>query len=327
MKETDRKNNRLILLMLLLPVFAVLISAGCQKKDVDMYKFVATSVTESDVTTENSVSSSESTKAPAASKASAAQTEAAETTAATTGESKNDTGKTVNKAAAKTPSKAPTKAPTKAPAKTTKSAKTAKATPKPKKAVKNKISGSVTKKSTKKTTKKVKKATPTPKPKYTQYLFVGDSRTVGLDEAVSGISSVAKVGAKITYLKSVLANVTKTRGKNVIFNFGVNDLDKYEKYAAVYKSLPKEFIQNNNVIIMSVNPTDGDKYKSWNKDIDKFNKYIKSHLPSGVKYLDTNSTLKKTGFSTRDGCHYKATTYKKIAQLVFNFCGDKNRKP
>ena len=316
--------------MLLLPVFAVLISAGCQKKDVDMYKFVATSVTESDVTTESSESSSESTKAPAASKASAAKTEAAETTAATS-ESKNDTGKTVNKAAAKTPSKAPTKAPTKAPAKTTKSAKTAKATLKPKKAVKNKISGSVTKKSTKKatkkTTKKVKKATPTPKPKYTQYLFVGDSRTVGLDEAVSGISSVAKVGAKITYLKSVLANVTKTRGKNVIFNFGVNDLDKYEKYAAVYKSLPKEFIQNNNVIIMSVNPTDGDKYKSWNKDIDKFNKYIKSHLPSGVKYLDTNSTLKKTGFSTRDGCHYKATTYKKIAQLVFNFCGDKNRKP
>ena len=310
--------------MLLLPVFAVLISAGCQKKDKNIHKFIVTSVTESVVTTESFVSSFESTKALVATKASAVsestsisvtQTEAAETTAATTGESKNDTGKLVEK---DTP---------KATSKVTQAANTFMATSKPKETSQNEISLSVTKKSTKKNGKKTKKATPTPKPKYTEYLFVGDSRTVGLGKTVSGVSIVAKGGAKITYLKSVLNNVTKIRGKNIIFNFGVNDLFKYEKYCAVYKSLPKEFIQNNNVIIMSVNPTDGDKYKSWNKDIDKFNKYIKSHLPSGVKYLDTNSTLKKTGFSTRDGCHYKATTYKKIAQLVFNFCGDKNRKP
>ena len=197
MKETDRKNNRLILLMLLLPVFAVLISAGCQKKDVDMYKFVATSVTESDVTTENSVSSSESTKAPAASKASAAQTEAAETTAATTGESKNDTGKLVEK---DTP---------KATSKVTQAANTFMATSKPKETSQNEISLSVTKKSTKKNGKKAKKATPTPKPKYTEYLFVGDSRTVGLGKTVSGVSIVAK-GGSMTY------NIIPQSGYNIL---------------------------------------------------------------------------------------------------------------
>ena len=159
------------------------------------------------------------------------------------------------------------------------------------------------------------------------YLFVGDSRTVGLDEAVSGVSSIAKVGAGVTYFKSILPEVTKVRGKNVIFNFGVNDRDRYKDYVAVYKSLPKEFIQKNNVIFMSVNPTDGSKYGSWNADIDKFNAYVKKNLPSGIKYLNTNSTLKKEGFQTRDGCHYKPVTYKRIAQLTFIFCGDKNRKP
>ena len=77
---------------------------------------------------------------------------------------------------------------------------------------------------------------------------------------------------------------------------------------------------------MSVNPTDGSKYGSWNSDIDKFNAYIKKNLPSGIKYFDTNSILKKEGFQTRDGCHYKPVTYKRIAQLTFNYCGDKNKK-
>ena len=73
--------------------------------------------------------------------------------------------------------------------------------------------------------------------------------------------------------------------------------------------------------------TGGSKYGSWNADIDKFNAYVKKNLPSGIKYLNTNSTLKKEGFQTRDGCHYKPVTYKRIAQLTFIFCGDKNRKP
>ena len=174
---------------------------------------------------------------------------------------------------------------------------------------------------------KVTKKTVVTKPKYTEYLFVGDSRTVGLDACVSGISSKAKVGAKVDYLQSILSDVTKTRKKNVIFNFGVNDLGNINKYITVYKSLPKDFIKNNNVIIMSVNPTDGSKYGSWNTDIDKFNAKMKKNLPSGVKYLDTNSTLKKEGFSTRDGIHYKEVTYKRIAKLAFNFCGDSSRKP
>lgn len=305
MKEMEKKRNRLIFFMLVLSLAAVLIVSGCHKKNSDLYNFVVTSATKSETSEESEETTSETSIETETETSAETQTE--ETESETT-ESETTEAETTTKAEAKQETK-----------KATTKATTKKATKAP------------TKKAAKTTTKK-KKATPTPtkkpttKPKISGYLFVGDSRTVGLDEAVDGISSIAKVGAKVTYLQSVLGDVTKTRGKNVIFNFGVNDLGNISKYISVYKSLPKEFIQNNNVIIMSVNPTDGSKYGSWNTDIDKFNKKMKANLPSGVKYLDTNSTLKKEGFSTRDGVHYKAVTYKRIAQLVFNFCGDKNRK-
>ena len=305
MKEMEKKSNKLILLMLLLPLAVVLIAAGCKKKEDELYKFVVTSVTKSETVTESESMSSETTEITVASESAVpADTTAEETTEETTEETSEET---TTKAEIKAETKKTTRSTTKATAKATKKAA----------------------KTTKKTTKKKKKATPTPtpKPKYSGYLFVGDSRTVGLDEAVSGVSSIAKVGAGVSYFKSILSDVTKVRGKNVIFNFGVNDRDRYKDYVAIYKSLPKEFIQNNNVIFMSVNPTDGSKYKSWNADIDKFNAYVKKNLPSGMKYLDTNSILKKEGFQTRDGCHYKPVTYKRIAKLTFIFCGDKNKQP
>ena len=305
MKGMEKKSNKLILLILLLPLAVAIIAAGCKKKDNELYKFVVTSVTKSESTMDSESMPSETTMITET--AATTETTVEETTEETTEEtSEETTTKAEVKAETKKTTKATTKAPTKAVKKTTKT----------------------TKKTTKAPAKKKKAtATPTPKPKYSGYLFVGDSRTVGLDEAVSGVSSIAKVGAGVSYFKSIVSDVTKVRGKNIIFNFGVNDRDRYKDYIAVYKTFPKEFIQGNNVIVMSVNPTDGSKYSSWNADIDKFNAYIKKNLPSGIKYLDTNSTLKKEGFQTRDGCHYKPVTYKRIAQLTFIFCGDKNKKP
>lgn len=297
MRPIEKKSNKNVFLILLLTLAVLLNAAGCKSnKDEGLYQFVVTSATTSEETT-----SSETM--PSISFETAETTETAETESSQTESTTEETETETDETESKTTSKA-----------TQKAKKVTKPTPKP------------TKK-TIKASKKVTKKTVVTKPKYTEYLFVGDSRTVGLDACVSGISSKAKVGAKVDYLQSILSDVTKTRKKNVIFNFGVNDLGNINKYITVYKSLPKDFIKNNNVIIMSVNPTDGSKYGSWNTDIDKFNAKMKKNLPSGVKYLDTNSTLKKEGFSTRDGVHYKEVTYKRIAKLAFNFCGDSSRKP
>lgn len=297
MRPIEKNSNKNVFLILLLTLAVLLNAAGCKSnKDEGLYQFVVTSATTSEETT-----SSETM--PSISFETAETTETAETESSQTESTTEETETETEETESKTTSKA-----------TQKAKKVTKPTPKP------------TKK-TIKASKKVTKKTVVTKPKYTEYLFVGDSRTVGLDACVSGISSKVKVGAKVDYLQSILSDVTKTRKKNVIFNFGVNDLGNINKYITVYKSLPKDFIKNNNVIIMSVNPTDGSKYGSWNTDIDKFNAKMKKNLPSGVKYLDTNSTLKKEGFSTRDGVHYKEVTYKRIAKLAFNFCGDSSRKP
>ena len=297
MRPIEKKSNKNVFLILLLTLAVLLNAAGCKSnKDEGLYQFVVTSATTSEETT-----SSETM--PSISFETAETTETSETESSQTESTTEETETETEVTESKTTSKA-----------TQKAKKVTKPTPKP------------TKK-TIKASKVTKKTTVVTKPKYTEYLFVGDSRTVGLDACVSGISSKAKVGAKVDYLQSILSDVTKTRKKNVIFNFGVNDLGNINKYITVYKSLPKDFIKNNNVIIMSVNPTDGSKYGSWNTDIDKFNAKMKKNLPSGVKYLDTNSTLKKEGFSTRDGVHYKEVTYKRIAKLAFNFCGDSSRKP
>jgi len=297
MRPIEKNSNKNVFLILLLTLAVLLNAAGCKSnKDEGLYQFVVTSATTSEETT-----SSETM--PSISFETAETTETAETESSQTESTTEETETETEETESKTTSKA-----------TQKAKKVTKPTPKP------------TKK-TIKASKKVTKKTVVTKPKYTEYLFVGDSRTVGLDACVSGISSKANVGAKVDYLQSILSDVTKTRKKNVIFNFGVNDLGNINKYITVYKSLPKDFIKNNNVIIMSVNPTDGSKYGSWNTDIDKFNAKMKKNLPSGVKYLDTNSTLKKEGFSTRDGVHYKEVTYKRIAKLAFNFCGDSSRKP
>lgn len=296
MKLTKKTSNKNVFLILLLTLAVLLNAAGCKSnKDDGLYQFVVTSATTSEETTSSETMPSISFET--------TETESSQTESTTTESTTEETETETEETEPRTTSKA-----------TQKAKKVTKPTPKP------------TKKTIKASKQVTKKKTVVTKPKYTEYLFVGDSRTVGLDACVSGISSKAKVGAKVDYLKSILSDVTKTRKKNVIFNFGVNDLGNINKYITVYKSLPKDFIKNNNVIIMSVNPTDGSKYGSWNTDIDKFNAKMKKNLPSGVKYLDTNSTLKKEGFSTRDGVHYKEVTYKRIAKLAFAFCGDKNRK-
>ena len=263
-----KRNDRLILLMLMLPLAVVLIAAGCKKK-AEQTEITGSTVTTAEITVTDSTLPSES--------------------------------ETVSE------SDDPAYTETEAPEETTEESSSQTPTPKP----------------TKKTTATTKKKTGSKK--YSKYLFVGDSRTVGLDKYVSGISSIAKVGAGYDYLKKNFKKVTKTRGKNVIINFGVNDLGNINKYITLYKTMPKDFINNNNVVIMSVNPTNG-KYKSMNSDINKFNKKLKANLPKGVKYLDTNSKLKKDGFKTTDGLHYKESTYKKIAKLTFTFCGDKKKK-
>lgn len=158
-----------------------------------------------------------------------------------------------------------------------------------------------------------------------KYLIVGDSRTVGMDSAVSSSQAkfIGKVSMGYSWLKSTagpkvkqyLAGNSKLK---VVFAFGVNDLGNISSYISYYKSLMKQF-PDTEFYFLSVNPVNekiasSKGYTVKNSAIKSFNTKLKSAF--GSKYINTYSYLTKNGFSTADGIHYTADTYLKLYNYV-----------
>ena len=153
------------------------------------------------------------------------------------------------------------------------------------------------------------------KAKTAAYLFVGDSRTVGMEEAVTSSKAVflGKVGEGYSWLSGTadaqIRYLLKVNPKlKVVFGFGINDLHNIDLYIQYYQKLMKAY-PNVSFYFMSINPYDASKWTSkWLSDagIQAFNKKLKAAM--GSRYLDVYSYIKKKGFSTLDGLHYTAAS-------------------
>ena len=150
---------------------------------------------------------------------------------------------------------------------------------------------------------------------YEEWFWVGDSRTVGLSRSVA-IDNIAKVGAGIGLFRNNYDQICQIRDKTVIINLGVNDLDS-GAYLRLYNSLPDEFLDNNKVIVMSVNPCDGG-YSYLNGRIETFNTALRDGLDSRITFLDSYTYLVWNGYGTTDGLHYTANTYIDIYNFVYD---------
>lgn len=166
------------------------------------------------------------------------------------------------------------------------------------------------------------------------YIFVGDSRTVGMSRVVdtSDMDScyfVAKSKMGLDWLKStaiieVQQILDNNPGKkfNIIFNLGVNDLYNVSKYQSIYNDLAQRW-KGQNFYYVTVNPAIeetmlelGYKHRT-DKAIQEFNKKIASGLDSSFAIIDTYSVLRyESGYSTIDGLHYTQPTYRQIFELV-----------
>ncbi len=158
------------------------------------------------------------------------------------------------------------------------------------------------------------------------YLFVGDSRTVQLEMAVgsSDKAYIAEVGEGYSYFKNTaLSQISNYAGQgtNMIINFGVNDLANASKYI--------ELVNNNidawtaagiTVYYAAVTPV-GEGTTVSNAQIENFNSKLHSELDSRVKWIDGYSYLSQTGFSTPDGLHYNADTYKNLYYYYLSVIG------
>lgn len=184
--------------------------------------------------------------------------------------------------------------------------------------------------------------------KYKQVIFVGDSRTEYMQNALenlggsatSNVKFVCEAGKGLSWLQttgfselySLVQNDTNSilsRKTAVIFNFGVNDLKKYKEYVAYYNFIEPSLTNKGcELYFMSVNPVNRKMLESAGKSdrseaaVRSFNTYLKENLSSSYTYIDMYSYLKATGYSFNsdhagvggidDGLHYTAKTYKRI---------------
>ena len=166
-------------------------------------------------------------------------------------------------------------------------------------------------------------------------IFVGDSRTVGMNYAVQSKDSyIGKVGEGYSWFSSNGINTLRKELRDepkskVILNLGVNDLGNVRQYIALYRKLITQYPQAN-FYFMSVNPIETKRAKAYgyntkyvsNTAIKKFNTQIKETFPSAYldcyKYLIKKKLIQNvsTGKGTVDGIHYTNAVYRAIYKYV-----------
>lgn len=171
----------------------------------------------------------------------------------------------------------------------------------------------------------------TARSRYEDYIFVGDSRFVGMKEAIkdsvdSDVRFVAELGQGLGWLKRVAPDLYNETGKTIIFNLGVNDLSNVSGYVEFYNNLPQDFMENNTLVIMTVNPVDEQRDAEFgrsvtNSEIESFNNTLKNELDKQCYHMiDSYSYLRMSDFETVDGIHYTDSTYKLIFDYAVECC-------
>lgn len=158
-------------------------------------------------------------------------------------------------------------------------------------------------------------------------IFIGDSRTVGMDgvvdiEGTNNQFVVAKVGQGLSWFKkSGLSSVEELRKENSVLThwrliclLGVNDLWDLDAYLEEFDTLRED--SEVELILVSVNPVDGHPSIS-NTKIETFNAGLQDYAEeNSLQYIDTYDFLMDAGYETQDGLHYKDATYQEIYDQI-----------
>ena len=173
-------------------------------------------------------------------------------------------------------------------------------------------------------------------------IFVGDSRTVGMYDAVNSKSTPDSQNLNVTDSNNVTWSAKVSMGYSwmestgvpqieskivdntgVIILMGINDMGNVNQYASYANKKAEEWESKSaKVFFVSVNPVserDAQKYgyPETNTMIENFNKNLKAGLSSKVTYIDTYSSIKgDMEKGTQDGVHYTNDVYKKIYKLI-----------
>ena len=138
-------------------------------------------------------------------------------------------------------------------------------------------------------------------------IFIGDSRTEGIRDAVQD-GSIWSCLSSMGYNWMVSTGVPQIEGEigsntAVIILMGVNDVYNINNYISYINAKANEWAAlGATTYFVSVGPGQNDPYVS-NAEIENFNAAMQANLV-GVYYIDMYSYLVSKGFSTLDGTHY-----------------------
>ncbi len=161
-----------------------------------------------------------------------------------------------------------------------------------------------------------------------EFLIVGDSRVVGMKNAVpvSRAEFIGQGGKGYKWLKStagplVRQYLARNPQLKVVFALGVNDIENSSLYIQYYKDLLRYFPRGR-FYFLSVNPVRENLLETFygitvkNKQIEAFNSVLMKTFPS--RFLDSYTYLKEKGFSTLDGIHFTEGSYREIYNFILN---------
>lgn len=172
--------------------------------------------------------------------------------------------------------------------------------------------------------KKVYSGNSTIRPKnIKKMVFIGHSRGVGLGESVKAkVPTVWQCKISMGYswmVNTGFPAVEDAFDQNtaVVIMMGVNDLYNKANYADyLNRNIANWTGKGAEVYFVEEGPITYDPYAS-NAEIRSFNTYLKEHV-KGIKFIDANSYLNETGFTTWDGLHYKDETNIRLYRYILN---------
>lgn len=160
----------------------------------------------------------------------------------------------------------------------------------------------------------------------TPYVFVGDSRTVQLQMAIgsSDKAYIAKIGEGYSWFKGSaisLIPVYAGRGTKMIINFGVNDLSNASKYISLVNSYIDTWDNAGITVYYAAVTPVGDSASVSNAQIESFNAQLQAGLDPRIQWIDGYTYLQQAGFTTADGLHYNAATYRSLYSYYMSVIG------
>ena len=150
-----------------------------------------------------------------------------------------------------------------------------------------------------------------------QYIMVGDSRFVGMQQAVgdAGCVWIGQVSAGLDWFANTAVpeiDAVVGDGSVIIIKMGVNDLGNVWGYLDILNQKVPQWLEKGAVVYyMSVNPVESHPYIS-NDDIANFNNILYNNMPPEVGWIETYSYLLEYGYGTQDGVHFDTGTYQTI---------------